>query len=350
MSRFYKIVVGAETAAPAGQQSASNNAGATWTNQLPSGRADLGAQRIEWDIWSYNYDAPISQSSVKIWGPTKAQISQAKDFNGAKITVYGGMQSGLPLASAAVSSGQQGILIQGQVFQAFGNWQGLNQSLDFVITADNGITQSNPGNFVFAWFAGQSLSQALQSTLAIAYPPPFKININISSNLIRTQTQSGTFATLQQFASYIKDISRQTLTGDPTYQGVSITNNGNILNVYDGAGPQPLSIINIQEQDLIGSVTWLDIATIQFTTVMRADISVGTQVTLPYIAGLQAITSANSFSSVRAQGTFSGAWTVTAVRHVGDSRAAGAQSWVSTFQAITNTALASTTSVSDSSA
>ena len=344
MSRFYRIVIGPETA-PAIGAAPSNNAGATFTN-LVNGKADLGAQTIEFDIPVVTFDAPVGQAFVRIWGPSKAQISQASDFNGAPISVYGGMQAGLPLATAAAP--QSGLLLKGQIFQAFGNWQGINQTLDFVVITDGGFTQSQPGNFSFMWKKGQKLGDVVTQVLQTAFQQQgYSVSLNISSNLVLTQDESGVYETLQQFASYVKGVSQDIMGG--IYPGVSITLSNNVLKVYDGTqAGDPL--ISIAQQDLIGQVTWLDAFTIQFNTVLRSDIQVGTIVKLPELAGAQAVTGTNSQSNARAKNTFQGTWTVSFMRHVGNSRAPDAQSWISTFQAFSNQAPATSTSVANTSA
>lgn len=346
MSRYYRIEVGAEVTAPTGSATPSNNAGALWTNNV-YGKADLGAQMVELDIWAYQFDAPVSQAYIKIWGPSKAQISQAADFNGAPIRVYGGMQRGLPLASAAVNSGQSGLLLSGQIFQAFGNWQGTNQSLDFVVTTDGGATQSNPANLSFLWLRGQRLGQVIEQTLRLAYPR-LSVSVNIDPNLVLTQTETGVYQTLQQFASYVKGISQDIIGGD--YSGVSMTLSDDTIQVYDSNTTFAAAPTLIKVQDLIGQPTWLDVATIQFSTGMRADLRVGSTVTFPPIAGATAITTAQSGSNARLQNTFTGTWQITNMRHVGNSRAPDAQSWVTTFQAVTNTVPPADTGVGATSA
>ena len=338
-------MVGAETQAPVGQSGPSNNLGATWTN-LVNGQADLGAQTVEWDIHTYTFDAPVSQAYIKIWGPSKQQISQASDFNGAPIKVYGGMQKGLPLANGQ-ANGQAGLLLSGQIFQAFGNWQGINQTLDFVVTTDGGATQSNPARLSFLWLKGQQLQQVIEQTLKTAYPA-LSVSVNIDPNLVLNQTESGVYQTLQQFASYVQGISQDIIGGD--YSGVKMTLANNEINVYDSntvfvGGPTQIAI-----QDMIGQPTWLDTATVQFNTVMRADLKMGSQVKFPQISGLQAVTTPQSGSNARIANTFNGSWQINYMRHVGNSRAPDAQSWISTFQAITNTAPAASLSVANASA
>lgn len=345
MGRYYKIVVGPEVAVPTGGTVPSGNSGGTWTNRV-NGRADLGAQTVELDIHAYSFDAPISQAFVRIWGPSRQQISQASDFNGAPISVWVGMQNGLPLASADVSAGQQGLVLSGQVFQAFGNYQGINQSLDFVVTTDGGATQSSPAALSFTWKKGQQLSSVIQSTLAAAYPALNAPVVNISPNLVLNNDEAGVYQTLQQFASYLNGVSQDIVGG--TYSGVKITLVNGTIQVFDGTVPlgQTTSIL---AQDLVGPPTWLSVATVQLTTVMRADLQVGSQITLPQLAGLQAVTTPQSQSNARSQGTFSGTWTVIYLRHVGNSRDPNAQSWVTTIQAISNAASPAALSVANSS-
>jgi len=354
VSRYYRIVVGPSTQPALTGEPASNNAGAVWTN-LVNGKADLGAQTIELDIPVVAFDAPVGQAYVKIWGPSKAQISQAADFNGAPISIYAGMQKGLPLATAEANSGQAGLLLTGQIFQAFGNWQGINQSLDFVITVDGGATQANPAALSFLWKKGEPLAGVLKQTLQAAYPK-LKVSVSISSSLVSTQDEQGVYQTIQQFASYIRGASQAIIGGN--YPGVTIVLKDDVITCTDGtagaaAGDSTTSsepVISILTQDMIGQATWLNAFTVQFNTVMRSDISVASLITLPALAGLQAVTTPQSQSVARGKSTFTGTWTVSYVRHIGNSRAPDAQSWISTFQAYSNSAAPASLSVADTSA
>lgn len=338
MSRFYRLVVGPETVTPVGASGPSNNAGATWTNMV-NGQADLGAQTIEFDISAYAFDAPMNQAWVRIWGPSKQQISQASDFNGAHIDLYAGMQKGLPLADAAVSSGQAGILLSGQVFQAYGNWQGINQTLEFVVVVDGGASQSSPAKLSFYWRQGDTLGNVVQNTLQAAYPG-YKVNVKVSPDLVLPQDEQGVYQTIQQFAEYVKGVSLDILgQGDnSTYKGVSIVLSNGVLNVFDGTQSSDNPTVPITVQDLIGQPTWLDAYTVQFNTVLRADLSVGSLVTFPPIASATALTTPASGSNVRNQNAFSGDWTISLMRHIGNSRAPNPQSWISTYQAYSNQA------------
>jgi len=349
MSRFYKIVVGPETAQPVGGGAPSNNSGAIWTNFV-GGTADLGAQTIELDIVSTSIDQPVSAGSVKIWGPSRKQLSQASDFNGAQIQVFAGMQKGLPLATTDFNSGQQGLIAQGVIFQAFGNWQGVNQTLDFVILPSADNNQITPSNISYKWEKGTPLSEAIQRVLSIAYPKFDAPVINISPDLVVTQDETFVYQTPKQFGTYVRGISKNIIgNGIPNYQGVSIVQDGNHFNVFDGtaqqqtatsasaqttADAQTSTTKTIRFADLIGQVTWLGPNAVQFNTVMRADINLGNFVTFPSEAQLYAITNADSASFARDRNAFKGKWQITFVRHVGNSRAPDAQSWITNFQAV----------------
>lgn len=343
MSRFYSITVSPETAVPTGGTAPSNNAGAKWTN-LVNGRADLGAQTVELDVWFYGMDAPVSQGVVTIWGPSKEQISQASDFNGAHIEVSAGMQKGLPLATNQAS--QAGIILSGQIFQAFGNWQGINQTLNFVVITDGGATQSQPANLQFSWKKGDQLGTVITQALQVAYPG-LKLDVKVNPALVLSQDEHGTYQTIQQFATYIKGVSQNIIGGN--YPGITITLHNGTIYAFDGSTPAT-TMTDITVQDLIGQPTWLSAFTVSFSTVMRGDLRVGSTIKFPPIASAIAVTGPQSQSNVRAKNAFDGTWTISAIRHVGNSRAPDAQSWISVFQAYSNGASPNAISVANSSA
>lgn len=313
MARYYRIEISGPTSA-------------VFTNMVV-GKPDPGAQLVEMDIVVTTFSTPGPGAFVRVWGVSLQQIGQASDFNNATITVFGGMQAGLPLASAAVQNNQQGVLVQGIIQQAFGNWLGTTQTLDFIITPLS-TTQANPANIAFLWRKGDTLDTAIQMALSTAYPA-IPSEINISEKLVATQTQGSVFETVVQFAQYLKTVSQSILTVD--YPGVDIVISENRFLVFDSTtAAEPTKILF---QDLIGQPTWLGINQVQFNTVMRADLSVGDFIQFPALSALQTTTTPQGFSQFRDKSVFQGVWTIRYVRHVGNSRAPNAQSWISTFQA-----------------
>lgn len=338
MSRYYKLTV-----TPTSVDGKTSKA-VTWTNK-DGDRALLSAQRIEFDLAVTTGATPAGGAWIRVWGPTREQIDQASDFNGAAIELYAGMQNGLPLATQAVQSGQQGLLIAGTVFQAFANWQGLTQTLEFVITPaplDAAINTDDaraaasvgapppPQNFSFTWKQGANLVKEAQNVLQNAYPSA-DITVSAADDITLLHDESGVFTDIRTFSTYIQGISRD-IKG-PSYAGLNITASGNkSFLIFDNTKTNG-SVTKITMLDLIGQVTWLSAYTATFTTVLRADVNIGDTVTFPPLAQAQAITTSDSQSQARTKNTFNGNWQVTEyVRHVGDSRSPEAQSWVSVFQ------------------
>ena len=119
--RWYKITVG----------------GQTW-----DATGDPNALNVELDLPVAPDHLPKSGAWARVWGIPLQTLLNAKSFNSQPIYVYGGMQKGLPLANPA----QSGLLVQGFIFQAFGNWIDVTQqSLDLVIMAGSGSTAANQG-------------------------------------------------------------------------------------------------------------------------------------------------------------------------------------------------------------
>lgn len=340
MSRYYTLIV-----TPVSADGTPSNP-TTWTNK-GTNKAILGAQRIEFDITTTSGATPTGGSWVRVWGPSKDQIKQAADFNGARIELYGGMQNGLPLATQTVTDGQPGLLMSGTVFQAFSNWQGTNQTLEFVVLPsplDAAITSDDarqaaavgapppPLNFSFSWKQGSSLTANVQQVLQQAYPNA-TISISAADDVTLLHDEAGTFTDIRTFSTYVQGISRD-IKG-PTYAGLNITANGNnSFLVFDNTKLNG-SVTKVTMFDLMGQVTWLSANTITFATVLRSDINIGDAVTFPPLAQAQAITTADSQSYARLSNTFNGNWLVAEyVRHVGDSRAPDAFAWVSIFQAV----------------
>lgn len=338
MSRYYSLSV--TPVATDGTQGPTIN----WTNKNGN-NAVLGAQRIEFDLAVVSGATPAGGAWIRIWGPTREQIQQASDFNNAQISLYGGMQNGLPLATQAVAAGQSGLLIQGTVLQAFANWQGTVQTLEFVVYPSPADAVANtdagrqaasvgaptpPQNFSFTWAQGATLTSQVQNVLQTAYPGA-QIKISAADDIILLHEESGVFTDLRTFSTFVQGFSRD-IKGS-SYAGLNITPNGsNSFLIFDNTVVNG-SVKQVTMFDLIGQVTWLSAATATFTTVLRADLNIGDTVTFPPLASAQAITTASSQSQARTKNTFDGNWQITDyVRHVGDSRSPSAEAWVSVFQ------------------
>lgn len=340
MSRYYKLTVTPKSA------SGKTSSPTTWTNKNGD-KAILNAQRIEFDLAVTSAETPPGGAWIRVWGPTREQIDQASDFNEAAIELYGGMQNGLPLATQSVQAGQPGLLARGTVFQAFANWQGTVQTLEFVIILEPLDAAVNndaarqaasagapppPQNFSFTWKQGDSLTDKVQAVLQQAYPES-SVTLSAATDITLLHDEAGVFTDIRTFSTYIQGISRD-IKG-PTYAGLNIAPNGaKSFLVFDNTKING-SVTKVTMFDLIGQVTWLTANTCTFATVLRADINIGDTVTFSPIAEAQAITTSDSQSQARTKNTFNGEWQINAyARHVGDSRQPDAQSWISVFQAV----------------
>lgn len=311
--RFYQIVV-------------TNKDGSLyrqWTSQL-NGYADPGAHQVEFDVFATAYATPVGDSTIRIWGVQLADIAQASDFNGKTVSLIGGMQKGLPLANPS----QQGELVSGEIWQAFGNWQGTDMTLDFIVKP-SAVSLTTPGNIIVNWKAGTPLADALAATLTTAFPK-YKQQISISPNLVLSHDEVHFCATVEQLAGFLESVTL-TMLGS-TYQGVQVTLRNNTFIVYDGS--TPTTPIPLLFTDLVGQPTWYDAYQAQITTVMRGDIQVGNYLKMP--TGFQQgagsiVTQPQSMSQYSDHSVFQGTMQVNQVRHVGSFRDPDGRSWVSIF-------------------
>jgi hypothetical protein len=310
--RFYDLKI---TNAPAGEQSIEYTS-------FVNGQVDPGALDIEIDVPSTFFASPIGPANIKVFGVSLQTIAQATDLNGANVTLSAGMSKGLPLANPA----QQGLILEGQVFQAFGNWVGTEMWLELNIYTNGGATNASPANLTFTWAKGTTLDNDIKQTLQTAYPDS-QVDVKIMS-LTATQDEVGCYNTMEEFASFVLDLS-QTLNTDPSYGGVQVARHGKVIEVSDGTIAPDTK--NILFQDLIGQPTWIGPSKIQFNCPIRADIAVGDRIQMP--KAVTTATQAEQSAQAADRSQFQGQFTVAMVRHVGRFREPHAESWITTFNA-----------------
>ena len=136
------------------------------------------ALQVELDIAVSPTAAPnVGQGAwCRVWGIPLQTVLTANQFTDQQIQVFGGMSAGLPLANP----NQQGLLVQGTVLPALGNWTGVNMYIDFYITPGTLGNPTVPGaaNIVHNQPAQQPLSTAVKNALQTAFPG-FKANVRI---------------------------------------------------------------------------------------------------------------------------------------------------------------------------
>ena len=301
-------------------------------DSAPNGQSDPGALLVEMDMTVGDYSIPLGSAFVRIWGVGVQALSQARDLYNKKIKVWGGMAKGLPLAKPE----QYGLLVQGKIFKAFGNWEDVNQSLDLFISADADAPKPDGGpnpkpafkNLVLNAPKGTNLIDALKKTLQTAYPD-YKIDDKVKKQIIVPQDQIHYSPTLPQLAYYIRRISQDIIGGN--YEGVSIFNPDGVMHLADSADACGQGEIGFE--DLVGQPTWIDTGVIQFKTTMRSDIKLMYQITLPK-TWINSSEAANDITpNSQQQLAFQGKFKIQKIRHVGNSRSPVGSAWVTVFDA-----------------
>lgn len=317
MSRYYELTV-----TPQGSTVPIR----TWTSH-PAGIYDPAALLIEYDALVGPYGTPTGASTITLHGIALQDLTQPQQFAGMNIELKAGMRAGLPL----VNPSQAGTILKGQIFQCFGNWEGVDQTLDFVVIA-SGYTIDNPGNFVLNWRAGTQLSTALQQTFAITYPG-MQVVMNINSDLVQNYDEIHVCGTLDQLAQVVGDITEGVFDSR-----VTIGIQGGKIVVYDSSYvPAPIQLVFT---DFVGQPTWIAVNTIQLKMVARADLQMGGMVRMP--KGLQntpglVTTTQNAYpSTVKYQTAFQNNFIVHELRQIGNFRSPDAAQWVTIANCLLN--------------
>jgi len=331
--RYYRLEV---TPAAGGSPTvySSYNDDGTWNPRALQLRVDASV---------YQQATPIGNAWVQLWGIGLPTVAQQTNLQGASAKLYLGMGKGLPLSDPS----QQGLAVQGTIWQAFGNWVGLEMTLDLIFRTDGGGTAAaaggtadDPVNISLNWQKGQNMGDAVTLALSTAYPD-LTVQTSVSPNLALPPTATapltGVYQKVQQFSKWCLDFSKSILPAP--YNGVQVVLNGDTFYVTDGtqtSAPAPGQTTQsspkaIRFSDMIGQPTWVDYDTVQVQCVMRADVSVGDYIQFPQ--ALTTHTRAENAQQAQDSSAFQGTFQIQKVRFVGDSRAADATGWVTVIDA-----------------
>lgn len=315
--RFYEL-----TLTPQGQTAPVR----TWTSH-PNGILDPGALQIEYDALVGPYGTPTGASTVTLRGISLKDLTEPNQFAGMTLELKAGMKAGLPLANPA----QAGSILKGQVFQCFGNWEGVEQTLDFVVIPGT-YTVDNQGDFVLYWTSGSTLSDALQRTFATAYPG-MPVDMAISGDLVQNFDEIHVCGTLDQLSQVVGDITEAVFDNR-----VTIGIQAGRLVVYDSTySPSP---IQLAFTDFVGQPTWLGVNTIQLKLVARADLRMGAIVKMPQgyqnLPGFVTMTASAYPSQIKYQTTFQNSLIVQELRQIGNFRSNDAAQWATIVNCLQN--------------
>jgi hypothetical protein len=171
--------------------------------------------------------------------------------------------------------------------------------------------------------------------------PNFKQQISITTDIVLTNDESGYYENINQFAAYLKgltiSVGSQIVSG---YRGVDIFFSGDTIVAQEDAPGTVGSALpkKLLFSDLVGQPTWITPATIQFSTVLRADLDLTSYIIFPQgvlppyaqisdAAGVQSLPGTPAASRI----AFGGTWKLTEIHHFGQFRQPSADAWVTTF-------------------
>ncbi|WP_291511480.1 hypothetical protein [Acidithiobacillus sp.] len=303
-----------------------------WTSH-PNGIYDPGAQNIQFDVLTFGQGIGQTIFTIQVEGVSFQDIQQHNNFRDYGLKLYAGMLPGLPLANQQPTPG---LIVQGYVLEGIGNWVGNDMTLTFVVNPDP-FTEDNPGNLVFQWKPGQTLAQALQNMLSVAYPG-WKFTASISSNLVTNHVVTHRAATLSDFASWLEQYTRHRL--GPKYRGVEMFFRQGHIVATDYTQTPTSTPPSIRFDELIGQPVWSDAAQMDLMVALRADVRVGDQIKLPYTEaapGLQVELPQTSNASLDYQKSFNGTFIVSHTRQLGDFRGESGQDWITVIRCYATT-------------
>ena len=302
----------------------------TWSSHDVNGNFSPNALKVELDIPTLPFGALQGGLAVKIWGVGLPALSQANDLAGFGIEIQGGMKPPYTLNQAS----KPGVLAVGQVFQGFGNWEGLEQYLALVVfsQAANPATEAA---IPFNWLKNQPLDVAVANALTAAFLNFTVQYQNPVKSIIQDHDEVGFYSDIKAFGEAVLDVSQN---GD--YTGINIRAVGQVFYIYDNS--VVTKPIPIQFQDLIGQPTWISPSTMAFASVMRADIGLGQAIQMPlalvppYSLTTPAAAVPNSPANNRS--AFQGLFNIVEVHHFGDSREPSADAWRTQYVGVVNNA------------
>jgi hypothetical protein len=314
------------------------------TSLLADGSTNPAALNVEVDIHQMPMHYGDTRSYVRIYGLDLRDIYR-RDLNpsfdgktSTKISLEVGMAAGLPLANPK----QRGLVMQGTIWQAFGNWLGTDMTLDLVF-APGGLTGTPPGfsatppqPYPFTWTKGQKLSEAINATINNnqVLADLKKDMSSISDDRTANEDKHGFYFSLTEFAQLIQRLTfHQRGNND---QGVMLSINRDTIKGSDTStlGANANNPTKIEFNDLIGQVTWFEPFKLVCKLVMRGDIDVGSYVTLPQGIPVQASSGALTSIAPRPQDQLGvpGTFWVGSVHHWGNYRQPDAMSWNTTLE------------------
>ncbi|EEC8627156.1 TPA: hypothetical protein ACHYY3_003668 [Escherichia coli] len=288
---------------------------------------------VEFDFEVTGLDVVCSGTMLTIYGLPIDMLKQSVSLQGGLVRMKAGFVQGLPLAN----KDQQGEVIYGEIYLAYANWIGTNQTLNLVINPSIRKTDDGkPFSIEGQGEAGERVGDVLVRALQKAYPNKL-IDCTVSDNLVLPEPWTGKYTEIGSLAMVVKNASIAMMRNE-RYSGIAISILSDRIRIYDNASAKWGEPKTIHAHELIGQPTWIAPFTVSFKCPMRGDIRCGDVVKLPegLYSGAASIVMANTTApSVIAKNstTFTGKFLVKSVRHIGSYLTADGDAWVTVFEA-----------------
>ncbi|EFN6231550.1 TPA: hypothetical protein JLT96_000422 [Escherichia coli] len=288
---------------------------------------------VEFDFEVTGLDVVCSGTMLTIYGLPIDMLKQSVSLQGGLVRMKAGFVQGLPLAN----KDQQGEVIYGEIYLAYANWIGTNQTLNLVINpsirkSDDGKPFSIEGQGE----AGERVGDVLVRALQKAYPNKL-IDCTVSDNLVLPEPWTGKYTEIGSLAMVVKNASIAMMRNE-RYSGIAISILSDRIRIYDNASAKWGEPKTIHAHELVGQPTWIAPFTVSFKCPMRGDIRCGDVVNLPegLYSGAASIVMANTMAPgviSKNSTTFTGKFLVKSVRHIGSYLTADGDAWVTVFEA-----------------
>ncbi|WP_063102159.1 hypothetical protein [Escherichia coli] len=288
---------------------------------------------VEFDFEVTGLDVVRSGTMLAIYGLPIDMLKQSVNLAGCLVRMKAGFVAGLPLAN----KDQQGEIIYGEVYLAYANWIGTNQTLNLVINPTVCKTDDGKPFFIEGdGRTGEKVGEVISRALQKAFPNKL-IDCTVSDSLVLPESWNGTYEDIGSLAMVLRSASIAMMR-DEKYSGIAISILSDKIRIYDNASAKWGEPKTIHAHELIGQPTWIAPFTVSFKCPLRGDIRCGDVVKLPegLYSGAASIVMANTTApSVISKNstTFTGKFLVKSVRHIGSYLTADGDAWVTVFEA-----------------
>lgn len=295
-----------------------------YSSHQDNGQMNAGALNVVFNLAiSFYHNTAWGASYVQIQGLPLKLLSQAYDFKGKHIRIYGGMTK-----DYMVEKDNYGLLLNGIIASPHGNWSGTNQTLSFYFLPE---VFDNKRKITLYREKDQMFSKSIELALKASYPE-YKIVVDVSAK--------GDFKALLKHghkAENLEDFARAVNEQNEVYNTnpVRIYERNNTIFVSDKVLGKTISLKNI---DFIGQPVWTDNGNISAVLVMRPDIGVNDVIVFPQETSLYGKISptndgANYYfnrgtdANIRNNPIFLGRYVVISVQHLADYKSASPNDW-----------------------